>query len=523
MRRKDIFPKIMCTQHPDSVSRYIATQEEVEEAVEAALKYECDEYMPDYEGKATPYHQNVQIVSKFIEETNMVPGDNFYITPRVPSASQENRFRQIMVMMSIAEANYNSHEFSSTQAITELIHPMTSTTQEIIESQNHMVEVGELAKKEFHFEMETPRVIPLIEDVQGLLNAEKTVENTISSTEKMLDQDLDKYRVFIGKSDSALSFGHVASALSCKYTINDLCELEKKIDTNIGIIFGAGTLPFRGHLNRQNATNFFEEYKGISTITLQSAIRYNHSETESGELIKYAREKLSGSPERYDQNDKEDLVNMIAILGSRYNQVIQHIAPTISRISSLMPQQRDRLMHGSSTGYSREVPEISGITSLCRKDLAEELEKSIPSKMLSFPRAIKFTGALYSIGLPPEVIGLGNALEYIQKTIGEDAFENLIRKYYPSIESDINFVFGYLDLKSANRFLPAFAQRTLQSDVDILTNLFNITDFCEPSYKKLLEIMQPELIKPDEQVDENVSHIIGSTLLQMAKIRRTLG
>ncbi|WP_440953164.1 phosphoenolpyruvate carboxylase [Methanococcoides sp. FTZ1] len=523
MRRKEIFPKIMCTQHPDSVSRYIATQEEVEEALEAALKYGCDEYMPDYEGKATPYHQNVQIVSKFIEETDLLPGDNFHITPRVPSATQENRFRQIMVMMSIAEANYTSHQFSSTQAITELVHPMTSTTEEIIESQKHMIEVGELARKEFHFEMDTPRVIPLIEDVQGLINAEKTIGNTISSTEKILGQEIDRYRVFIGKSDSALSFGHVASALSCKYAINDLCELEKKIDTSIGIIFGAGTLPFRGHLNRQNATNFFEEYKGISTITLQSAIRFNHSKAEYEELIRYAREKLSGSPEKYDPNDKNDLVNMIAILGSKYNRIIHHIAPTINRVSTMMPQQRDRLIHGSSTGYSREVAEISSITSLCRKDLAEELGKSIPSETVSFPRAIKFTGALYSIGLPPEVIGLGNALEDIRKKIGEEAFENLISKYLPSMASDISFAFGYLDLRSAARFLPPFAQRSLQKDVDVLKDIFSIEQDCDPSYRKLLEIMQPELIRYDENPDENVSHIMESTLLQMAKIRRALG
>jgi len=64
---------------------------------------------------------------------------------------------------------------------------------------------------------------------------------------------------------------------------------------------------------------------------LQSAIRYNHSENESRDLIEYARKNLSGSPAKYDQNDKTDLVNMIAILGSRYNQIIQHIAPTINR------------------------------------------------------------------------------------------------------------------------------------------------------------------------------------------------
>ena len=97
MSSKTEFPKVMCTQHPDSASRYIATQEEPEEAIEAATVFGCDEYMPDYEGKATPYHQNVQIVSKLIEETNLVPGKDFFITPRAPSAVQENRFRQLML------------------------------------------------------------------------------------------------------------------------------------------------------------------------------------------------------------------------------------------------------------------------------------------------------------------------------------------------------------------------------------------------------------------------------------------
>jgi phosphoenolpyruvate carboxylase len=78
MSRKTDFPKVMCTQHPDSASKYIATQEEPGEAIEAALVFGCDEYMPDYEGKATPYHQNVQIVSKLVEETDLVPGKDFF-------------------------------------------------------------------------------------------------------------------------------------------------------------------------------------------------------------------------------------------------------------------------------------------------------------------------------------------------------------------------------------------------------------------------------------------------------------
>lgn len=59
MNRSDMFPKIMCTQNPDSVPRYIPIQENVHEAFEAALKYECDEYMYYHEGKVlSPDHDH---------------------------------------------------------------------------------------------------------------------------------------------------------------------------------------------------------------------------------------------------------------------------------------------------------------------------------------------------------------------------------------------------------------------------------------------------------------------------------
>lgn len=32
-------PRVMCTQHPDSVCRYMSTQEGLNEAVEAAINY----------------------------------------------------------------------------------------------------------------------------------------------------------------------------------------------------------------------------------------------------------------------------------------------------------------------------------------------------------------------------------------------------------------------------------------------------------------------------------------------------
>ncbi|MEA3323741.1 MAG: phosphoenolpyruvate carboxylase [Euryarchaeota archaeon] len=144
MRAKVRFPKVICTQHHDPVSGYISTQEEMSEAFECVMKYGCDGYMPDYEGKTTPYHRNVRIVSKFLEETDLAPIKDIFLTPGAPDAVHENRFRQLVVMMSVAEANYNACEHSGVQAITELVHPMTSTIHEIMESQQHMIDVKPL-------------------------------------------------------------------------------------------------------------------------------------------------------------------------------------------------------------------------------------------------------------------------------------------------------------------------------------------------------------------------------------------
>ncbi len=516
------YPKVMCTQHPDAASKYISTQEEPEEALEAATTFGCDEYMPDYEGKATPYHQNVQIVSKFIEETDLVPGKDFFITPRAPSAVQENRFRQLMVMMSIAEANQVALEYSDVQAINEFVHPMTGTVREIIEAQQHMVDVSELAKKEFGFSMDVPRIVPLIEDAPALLHAKELAENTILSWKEHFGMAPEKFRVFLGKSDSALSFGHVVSALSCKYAINGITELNAELDIKTGVILGAGSLPFRGHLDLKNAENFFTEYKGIGTITLQSAVRFDHEKGDAKALVKLAKARLPETPDIYSVGEKEELVNIMGIFGARYSKILKELGPTINGIAELLPQQRDRLMNKGRNGYSRTAPDISGLTSLCCSDIGKELENSMPAEDLRLPRAIKFTGALYSIGLPPEFIGTGLALEDTRKRLGETACENLLTKYYPSLKSDLDFASKYLNLNVASRFLSGTCLKEVSKDIGILCDVLNLETRPEPSYNILLEMMQPELLQTGN-MDEEVSQLVCSTITKMGKIRKALG
>ncbi|ATU08777.1 phosphoenolpyruvate carboxylase [Methanohalophilus portucalensis] len=526
MGSKIKFPKVMCTQHPDSVSKYTSTQEEITEAFEAVTRYGCDEYMPDYEGKTTPYHQNVQIVSKLIEETRYIPGRDVFITPRAPSAVHENRFRQLMVMMSVAEANYSAYEYSEDQAISELVHPMTSSIEEIVDAQQHMTDISKLAKKEFSFEMDPPRIIPLIEDVPGLLNAKDITANTILGCQDQLNDTFEKYRIFIGKSDSALTFGHVASTLSCKYAISTLHELETEIDTRIGIIFGGGSLPFRGHVTLENADNFFEEYRGVDTLTLQSGLRYDHEIGDAEKLVKIAKDKLSSQPNVLSNDEKKELINIIAIFGARYNKAMKSVAPVINSISDFLPQQRDRLTRRGKTGYSRDAPDITPISNLCCSDIKKELEACMPSENLDLPRAIKFTGAFYSIGLPPEIIGTGCAIADVKEKIGEKACERLLTKYFPSMQSDLQFAFDYLDMSVASKFLPNVFMKHVSQDIDILRDLFDLDNTCNPSYEILLEMLPPGVLLPNRNSgdeDEELLQLTRSALFKMGKIRKSLG
>jgi phosphoenolpyruvate carboxylase len=149
----------------------------------------------------------------------------------------------------------------------------------------------------------------------------------------------------------------------------------------------------------------------------------------------------------------------------------------------------------------------------------------MPAENLHLPRAIKFTGALYSIGLPPEFIGTGRALEAAREKLEEAACERLLTKYFPSLASDLSFASKYLDINVASRFLSGACLKQVSKDIEILRDTLRLETRPETSYRILLEMMQPDLIQAGmaEDCDEEVSQLVCSTLTKMGKIRKALG
>ena len=105
-----------------------------------------------------------------------------------------------------------------------------------------------------------------------------------------------------------------------------------------------------------------------------------------------------------------------------YRAIIPEIAPLINSIAKHIPKRRERVQHVGLFGYSRGV---GGAT---------------------LPRAIGFTAALYSIGVPPEFLGTAAG-------IAKGADVSYIEKFYINLCSDLTQAGKYLNKTNLNTSL----------------------------------------------------------------------
>ena len=185
----------------------------------------------------------------------------------------------------------------------EVILPMTTEAKEIIMLFNYykkaIVEAEnaklyeETTVKDWMgvFRPKAIKVIPLVEDFDSILNVDQIVAPYIKAVKPK------QQRVFVARSDPALNYGFLCAVLLSKIALSKLKALEKQFDTTIHPILGVGSKPFRGHLSPDNIDNFLQEYKGLSTVTIQSAFRYDYPAEQVKEGIQTLNQRLpNGNP-----------------------------------------------------------------------------------------------------------------------------------------------------------------------------------------------------------------------------------
>lgn len=427
-----MIPRTMSTQHPDNVfipffahEAALGGEDEVVEAFYAFSVLGVDEQMWDFEGKEVDEFVVKKLLEKygsFFRKRKL--GKDFRITPRVPNPSVEKAEAKLLLetLESIPRsADYAKLFYGEEIApIFEVILPMTTSSEEIerVYELYRRYIIGKQYKRVYdvkiyewigEFYPEEINIIPLFETKEAILNSHEILE------EYLTGKNFEYQRVFLARSDPAMNYGLISAVMYDKYALFKLQELEEELSIPIYPIIGVGGVPFRGHFTPKNVDAIMGEYPSAQTFTVQSSFKYDN---EPKEVIK-AIEKVNDTKRKETPAIDERIFEILDKYEEEYTKELKILAPYIREVAKAVPSRRKRKLHIGLFGYSREVN-------------GEAL-----------PRAIKFTASLYSLGIPPEILGLRALSEKELETISE---------HYRGLYNDISFALRFFNPKAASHF-----------------------------------------------------------------------
>jgi phosphoenolpyruvate carboxylase len=391
-------PRVMSTQHPDNVllpffaeSQDMSGDDEIQEAYYAFSHLGCDEQMWDCEGKEVDDFVVRKLLTRYEHFfKKMRLGEDVFLTLRVPNPDVEKDEAKVLVetLESIPRSCDSAILFYGEKVapIFEVILPMTLSPESlnrvyyyykdfVVGKQRSPFYKGDITIAEWigDFNPERINVIPLFEDKEHMLESHRIVG------EYLKDKDLTHQRVFIARSDPAMNYGMVSAILCNKIALQRLRRLSEETGVKIYPILGVGSPPFRGHLTPETVDNVLREYPDVQTFTVQSAFKYDNPVPLVIGSIEKLKSSSMGNGMDVDEGRCLDIVERVS---SEYRRLIEYIAPLINNLAVFIPRRRMRKLHVGLFGYSRSIGKVK------------------------LPRVISFCAACYSIGLPPEIIGL---------------------------------------------------------------------------------------------------------------------
>lgn len=416
----------MATQHPDNAGApwwkegpFVSTQDELDELLILFKDLPIDEYMWDWEGKHVDEAVGEKLYARAHEYFAAHPlGEEKHLTFRIPAYEDGKMHRTARAFMNVLSLWDMAAEMRLPRPpVTEMFVPLTTKAAHLIAVRAAFEEVALHHRAIFKTTTQAVtrehmiHVTPLVEDVESLFGIRDIVEpywNTLD----LRSQELQSrgLRVFLARSDPAMNAGIVPAVIALKSALSTLAELSDELKIPVHPVIGTGSLPFRGSVNPSYTETFLPQYAGVRTYSIQSAFRYDYPRPDVEKALTEMRTKAPTlSALRISEADRKAMLALSTELIALWKATIEPLAPFINKIAKFIPPRRERLQHIGLFGYSRGIGAVT------------------------LPRAIGFTCAFYSVGVPPELLTTGRAL----KLAKEKGILPLLEKVYPALREDL--------------------------------------------------------------------------------------
>jgi phosphoenolpyruvate carboxylase len=502
----------MATQHPDNAGvpwwrsdPFVPTQDEIEEVLVLFKELPIDEYMWDWEGKYVDEAVGEKLYSRAHEFFAAHPlGQDLHLTFRIPAYEEGKLHRMARAFMNLLSlADLGAELQLPRPPVTEMFLPLTESAKQLMGVRKTFSDIAEYHRKIFHTEHEYDdtlrrefQVTPLVEDTDSMFTIEEIMRPYWDSLKKegVLDPKRGQ-RVFLARSDPAMNAGLVPAVLALKSALSTVNELGDEFGIPVHPIIGTGSLPFRGSVNPLYTDEFLAQYAGIRTYCIQSAFRYDFPfDQVKTALEKIQKEAPKRNAERLTTEEHRQLRQASDLFSAFWKPAVEALAPLINQVAEYVPARRERLLHVGLFGYSRGVGKVR------------------------LPRAIKFTAALYSIGVPPELIATGRGLAAAK----EKGLLPIVERMYPAMRADLKHAGKYLNrenLQILAKRLPAFVE--IERDVQLIEEVLGITLAMEkPRHVLHRNLTSTMLHRLDDAVDPEA---FTRDVVEAGILRRSLG
>lgn len=493
----------MATQHPDNAGvspftgkRLVTTTDEIDECFKCFSELGVHEYMWDWEGKLVDEAVIDRLYQKHFDYFKQFElGKELFLTFRIPNIWEEKTHRLPRAFMNVFAAEHAARNYGfHSPPIFELILPMTTSGSQLIELQKMFRQMADASSAIFGMQSDLKRIklIPLVESIETMANTEILEEYANFMTET--DEKPSHLRVFMARSDPAMNAGLIPTMLTVKNALSKYHDFEARTGIKIYPWVGGGSLPFRGGMNPENKEAIVQEYKGISSLTIQSAFRCDYPMDEVKEAIRYFNEVIPQERKNFIPVSPEESKTIEAFnkkAQAVFQATVEPLAKTINQIAKQLPSNRERTQHVGLFGYARGMGKVT------------------------LPRAIKFTGSLYSLGVPPEFISSGRIL----KMAKEEGCLDLIEKLYINLRADMRHAGKYFNRENLDllcKVEPAF--EPIKEDIALMEEYLG-DELGPQESKHYLHRNHTSNIFYLWQMGESAQ----TDILEAAKLRKSLG